>query len=379
MTALVGFDAREAFRENPRGIGLYCRHLLREYGRITHDFHLLAYHERPTPPDLPPLPPCVTPKLTTMRGGRFYFWERLRMPLQMRRDRLDLYHGSYNTLPPRMTRWRAVPMVVTLHDVIVTTSEEDLEDPYVKYCRAATGRIVREAAMVLTVSQWSKERICERYGVPHEKIEIFRNGIHSDFFREWPAQAGEAARQRYAAGRSYLYTIGSPQRRKNMHGLFQALGILARTKRLDHALVVSGVWGEARELLAGLAAREGLEGRVFLHGYVSREELIGLYRGASLTVYPSHAEGFGIPIVESLALGTPVATSRTSAMPEAGGDFADYFDPASPANMAEVIAASIENAPSFAARRDAARARARSFTWQAAAEKTLEVYRRVLA
>ncbi|MDP6424972.1 MAG: glycosyltransferase family 1 protein [Planctomycetota bacterium] len=375
MTSLIGFDAREAFRKNPRGIGLYCRHLLREFGAIEHDFRFLAYHERPAPSGMPELPRSAHAKQVTMKGDRFYLWERIRMPWELRRDRVDVYHGTYNTLPPRLIGWGAMPMVVTLHDVIVTWWNEHTEEPYIKYCRGASTRIVREAAKILTVSDWSKQDICERFNVPEQKVEVFHNGIHPDFLVDPHNSVADEARAEFAAGRPYIYCLGAPTPRKNTAGFIDALGLLQQRGHLDVAAVITGVDEQHQADFREQIARLGLEKDVFLYGYITREQMIGLYAGAVLTVYPSHAEGWGIPIVESLAIGTPVATSKTTAMPEAGGDFASYFDPASREDMAEVIQTAIHNAPNFGASRAEAQARARTFTWRAAAEKTLDVYR----
>jgi glycosyltransferase involved in cell wall biosynthesis len=378
MALLVGFDAREAFRENPRGIGLYCRHLLREFGELAPEARFLAYHERPTPRDLPTLGPNIEPRLCTMRGDRWHAWERLRMPWQIARDRVDLYHGTYNTLPPRWPLLRSPPLVVSLHDVIVTWWPDDERDSYVRYCRAVTARVVRQATRILTVSEWSRRDIAERYRVPVEKIDIFWNGVHPEFLRDPPPEWQDRAKRRFAGQRPYLFAIGSPLRRKNTAGLLAAIGILVRQGDFEHDLVITGLLGAGLVTLRDIAHRHGIAERVQFHGYVDREELIGLYRGADLTVYPSHAEGWGIPVVESLACGTPVATSNTTAMPEAGGEFAHYFDPAQPEDMAAVIAKALREREAFAAKRPAAQQRARGFTWRRAAAKTLAVYREVI-
>lgn len=377
MTLRIGLDAREGFRENPRGIGLYCRHMLRELGEIEGDHEVIAYHEREAPPDLPPLAANIQPRRVPMPGFRWNLWENLRMPWQVRRDRLDVYHGTYNTVPPLGPRWRRVPLVVTVHDVIVCWWEQDAPGAYDLHLRRVMPRVARQAACILTVSEWSKRDICERYGVPPERITVFHNGVHPLFFRDPPAHWGPQARERFAGGRRYLFAIGSPLRRKNTDGFIRALGVLAQRHRLEHVAVITGLVGKDFDLLRGVAAAAGVEQQVRLFGYVTREELIGLYAGADLTVYPSHAEGWGIPVVESLAVGTPVATSRTTAMPEAGGDDAVYFDPGDVGDMAVAIERALENGGAFAARRPAAQARARGFTWRRAAATALEVYRAV--
>ncbi len=375
MSVRIGIDAREAFRLHPRGIGLYVRHLMREFSDLAADQEFLLYHERDLPEDMPPIPENMRPVRTEIRGGRWNSWERIRMPWQIRRDKISVYHGTYNTLPPRLIGWGAMPMVVTLHDVIVTWWNEHTEEPYIKYCRGASTRIVREAAKILTVSDWSKQDICERFNVPEQKVEVFHNGIHPDFLVDPHNSVADEARAEFAAGRPYIYCLGAPTPRKNTAGFIDALGLLQQRGHLDVAAVITGVDEQHQADFREQLARLGLEKDVFLYGYITREQMIGLYAGAVLTVYPSHAEGWGIPIVESLAIGTPVATSKTTAMPEAGGDFASYFDPASREDMAEVIQTAIHNAPNFGASRAEAQARARTFTWRAAAEKTLDVYR----
>ncbi len=299
------------------------------------------------------------------------------MPLQMRWDRIDVYHGTYNTLPPRWLRLGSPAMVVSLHDVVVTWWEQDGRDSYTDHVRRVTARVCREADKILTVSEFSKRDICERFAVPEERVEIFYNGIPPVFLTDLPQGSAEQARQRFAQGRPYLYCIGSPIRRKNTRGFLDALQILAASDRLEQRVVITGLVGADLDLLRAYAEQRGVADRIDFHGYLSHAELASIYAGADLTVYPSFAEGWGIPVLESLAMGTAVAASKATSIPEAGGEYADYFDPANAEEMAEVITTCLQKRDDFDRIRDAARDRARSFTWRAAAEKTLAVYREV--
>jgi glycosyltransferase involved in cell wall biosynthesis len=151
---------------------------------------------------------------------------------------------------------------------------------------------------------------------------------------------------------------------------------LARQRRPDlpHLLVVSGL-GKHIDRFRERAQRAGVLEHVRFLPYLSQEDLIALYAGASLSIYPSLIEGWGIPVCEALALGTPVLTSNTSAMPEAGGEHAHYFDPHQLESMATEIVRAIEDyVPRFPALRDAAIARARTFTWQRTAAGVLQAY-----
>jgi glycosyltransferase involved in cell wall biosynthesis len=370
----IGIDAREAFRPEPRGIGLYVRHLVREFAAQAPGDDFRLYHQ--LPPGALTIPANMRAVRTDMPGGRVHAWERLQMPWRLRRDRLDVYHGTYNTLPPRWRLWPGPPMVVSLHDIIVTYWPDDLADPFVRYARAVTPRVVRDAALILTVSEWSKQDICARFHCDPAKVRLSLNGLHPEVLAGAPAGAGDAARARFADNRPYLFAIGAPLERKNTGGLLDAWALVRRRRPdLPHLLLVSGL-GKSADRFRERAARAGVLDHVRFLPYLSQQDLIAVYAGALLSVYPSLVEGWGIPVCESLALGTPIVTSNTSAMPEAGGEHARYFDPNDLDSMATAIVDGIENyAPAFAAMRTAAIARARTFTWTRTAEGVLAAYR----
>jgi len=376
----IGLDAREAWRLQPRGVGIYVRHLLHEFGRRDHgavaaDVEFLLYHQRSLPPGELDLGPNLHAVRTDLPGGRLHAWERVQMPWRMRRDHVDVYHGTYNTLPPRWRLWRGPPMVVTLHDVIVTWWPADDGDEFVRYARTVTPRVVRDAALILTVSDWSKNDICTRFHCDPQRVRVIRNGLADAFLAGAPPGAGDAARARHAGGRPYLYSPGAPLERKNTARLLEAFGRLrAARPDLPHLLLVSGLGGHEPRF-AALAAAHGCAGQVRFLPYVTRNELIGLYAGADLTVYPTRIEGWGFPVVESLVLGTPVATSNTSALPEAGGEHAHYFDPESAESMAHCIEQALERRAEWDRMRPAAVARARTFTWRRTAAEVLACYR----
>ena len=261
----IGIDAREGFRPEPRGIGLYVRHLDREFAALAPDDEFLLYHQLEPPPNGFPLAPNQRAVHTDMPGGRLHTWERVQMPWRLRRDRLDVYHGTYNTLPPRWRLWPGPPMVVSLHDVIVTWWPDDLDDPFVRYARAVTPRVVRDAAVILTVSEWSKRDIYARFGCDPAKVKLTYNGLHPDVLRGAPAGAGDDARRRYAGDRPYLFAIGAGLERKNTGRLLEAWGrARARRPDLPHLLLVSGLGRHVDRFRERAAAAGALEHVLFL-------------------------------------------------------------------------------------------------------------------
>ena len=371
----IGIDAREAFRPEPRGIGLYVRHLVREFAELAREREFVLYHQLPLLAGAMAIPPNARTHRADLPGGRFHLWERLQMPWRMRRDRVDVYHGTYNTLPPRYRAWPGPPMIVSLHDVIVTWWPDDLDDPFVQYVRAVTKRVVRDAALILTVSEWSRGEICERFDVDPAKVRLTYNGLHPLILKGPTPDAAATVRQRFSDGRPYVFAIGAPLERKNTGRLIEAWA-RAKASRPDwpHLLLVSGLARHA-DRFRERAERAGAAEHVRFLPYLTQQELVDVYSGAELSVYPSMVEGWGIPVGEALALGVPVLTSNTSAMPEAGGEFARYFDPADVDSMAHALVEALERyVDEFAALRPRAVAHARTFTWTATARSVLQAY-----
>jgi glycosyltransferase involved in cell wall biosynthesis len=294
----IGIDAREAFRSEPRGIGLYVRHLMRELAALAPHDEFRLYHQLPAPAGLV-VPANMRAVRSDLPGGRLHLWERLQMPWRIRADRLDVYHGSYNTLPPRWPLWRGAPMVVSLHDVIVTWWPDDLGDPFVRYARAVTPRVVHDATVILTVSEWSRRDIIERFGADPAKVRLSWNGLHPEVLAGAPPGAGDAARTRFAEGRPYVFSPGAALERKNTGRLLDAWGRLRR-QRPDwpHLLLVSGL-GKAADRFRERAAAAGALEHVRFLPYLSQQDLVAVYAGACLSVYPSLVEGWGIPVLAS--------------------------------------------------------------------------------
>jgi glycosyltransferase involved in cell wall biosynthesis len=274
-------------------------------------------------------------------------WYPLVLPRRARRERFDVLHCPTFRAPLAPP---ACPLVVTVHDLAVLRHPETFNQWTRRYSRLCVPRVARAARLVIGVSEFTKHELVELLATPEEKIRVVPNGVADVFTPDGPAEAGD-----------YVLAVGTLEPRKNLVRLAEA------TRRLGVELRVAGApgWGNVE-----------LGAEVRRLGRVSDEELARLYRGARCLAYPSLYEGFGIPIVEAMASGTPVVTSRGGATEEVAGGAAVLVDPLDPAS----IAAGIEEA---AARRDElARAgleRAREFSWEKTARLTAEVYREAAA
>jgi glycosyltransferase involved in cell wall biosynthesis len=232
---------------------------------------------------------------------------------------------------------------------------------------------VRAARHVLTVSQATKRDLVSWYGVDPERITVTHLGLSEIFKPPTDQYLIKDVQARYGLQeRSYLIYVGTVQPRKNLTRVIEALAItLAAGYEVD--LVIAGKRGWLSTPIEQRAQELGITHRIHFIGYVPEQELPALLAGALCFVFPSLYEGFGVPVIEAMACGTPVITSTSSALPEVAGDAALLVDPLDTNAIAAAIMQLIDQATLRETLRRRGLDRARLFTWEACAKKTLEV------
>lgn len=291
---------------------------------------------------------------------------------RMRREDVHgtLFHSTYYTLPP-------VPemaLLTTMHDLIAEKFAGEPGFPRDASFLLRKERCVRQAKHLLAVSETTKRDLCAWYGVPPNRTSVVPMGADVDFFSA-PHSPGDeqALRERLGLGRPYVLQVGGRLHHKNFPRLVEAWA--ASPLRRDMTLVAAGepLEDAERELLA----RFGVATDVVNVVRPDEGTLRLLYRCAAMLVYPSLYEGFGIPPIEAMASGTPVAAARAGSIPEVCGDAARFFDPRSPSEIAAALEALADpkEADAFRAR---GTARARNFSWDVTAEGTFQVYLKLL-
>jgi alpha-1,3-rhamnosyl/mannosyltransferase len=294
-------------------------------------------------------------------------WYPLAVPRAARRARVDLvHHPRYGVSPEPGLR---VPIVVTMHDVLVLSAPELFSAPIRMNFRALAGPLARRAAVVLTGSQASARDIHEHLRVPEERIRVTPYGVEPRFR---PAPAGDALRARLGIDRPYVACVGTLEPRKN---LVTALRAFARLRE-DVALVVVG--GQGWRNAAFEEELRRVRGTVVLTGFLSDEELVGVLAGARCFLYPSLHEGYGFPPLEAMACGTPVVTSATSSLPEVVGDAGLLVDPRDEAAVADAVERVVRDDALHDALRASGLARAASYTWARCAAATVAAYRHAM-
>ena len=267
-------------------------------------------------------------------------------------------------------------MLITIHDLthILDARYRDTLKSHM-YARPILRLGARKATHIFTVSEYSKRQIVEHLDVPAEKVTVTYNGVAPKFFPEPREQTMQTVHRECGVTRPYVLYVGNLKPHKNVDGLLRAFALMwNRTAGNCELLIIGDDTSDGRDLKE-LVVKLGIGTAIKFAGKVSDEVLRSAYSSAELTVLPSFEEGFGLPILESMACGTPVACSRAASLPEVGGSAAEYFDP----HDIESITATIERLLHSGGDRDRLRQsgflNVRRFTWSACANRHLEIYR----
>ena len=293
----------------------------------------------------------------------------LRAPLVERRlPAGGVFHATEHLLP-----WMARASVMTVHDLIFERYPQHHTLANRAFLRVAMPLFVRRADAIIAVSQHTKRDLLEIYGTPPHKVHVIDEGI-DEHFR--PADEGEIRRvkERHSIRRPYLLMVGTLEPRKNHVLAFQALARL-KAEGWPHCVVVVGRRGWLFNAVQRQVELLQLTDDVIFAGRVPDADLPALYSGADCFLMPSLYEGFGIPVLEAMACGTPVVCSRASSLPEVAGDAALFIEPMTGDGLAAAVRQVLSN-PNMADKMSSDGARQASrFRWPRAAEETLQVYR----
>jgi glycosyltransferase involved in cell wall biosynthesis len=303
--------------------------------------------------------------------GNPYLRLGIELPLRSVGQGLDVMHMTYVT-----PVWSAAPLVLTVHDICYATNPEWFSPRDLRVLSTMVPRSIRKAAHVITCSEDARRLIIEHYRVPESRISAIPIG---------PGPGSEpitleAARAELAAldidlQRPYLLTVGNLQPRKNLVRLLDAFTQLVNRGHEIDLVVVGPQRYRAAEIIKAAAP---IAERVHFTGYVTDRQLAACYQCSMAFVLPSLYEGFGLPVLEAMAQGVPVACSNAGSLPEVCGDAAALFDPHSVQSIIDVLDRIVDDAALRRTLSAAGVARARRFSWRRTAELTFEVYEKSL-
>jgi glycosyltransferase involved in cell wall biosynthesis len=367
--AVIGIDATYLVDPRPTGISIYSRSLINSLSSLdcAHKF-LLCYrlsrlkHWREFLRPRAPAGTCGPEFSVRIFQEPFTFW----LPWQAK---------VFHSLAQRPPAFRFGKEIVTVLDVFPLTGEHYSSPDFRRKFSTLLLEAVDRAVRIITPSQYTADQLVQHAPVRRDKIRVIPLGVDLPRSNMTPTQRLNERRRLVGEGREMILSVGVIQNRKNTFNALRALALLPDRYRL----VLAGGDGYGSQEIHTYLRRSGLGARVTVLGYVPEDRLATLYQAASLFLFPSLEEGFGIPVLEAMAYGLPVVTSRTSSLPEVGGDAALYIEPRDPTDIAEKVARLTEDVQLREKLIARGLARARIFSWRRVAEKTCEVYDEVLA
>jgi glycosyltransferase involved in cell wall biosynthesis len=297
-------------------------------------------------------------------------WEQLAQPWALRRIGADLAHGPVFIGP----LFAPCPVVVTIHDLSFIRFPDLFRPANRLYLTVMTRLSARRARRLIAVSAHAATETTQLLGVPPERIDVVYHGV-DPAFRPLPADEVAAFRRRQGLPERFALFVGTLEPRKNLVRLVEAF---ARIDDGKTRLALAGGKGWLYDELFARVESLGLEDAVIFPGYVMSDDLPLWYNAATVLAYPSVYEGFGLPVVEAQACGTPVLTSNASSLPEAAGDAALMVDPYDVEALATELNRMLTDESLRCKLRERGLTHARQFSWPCTARETARVYRRAL-
>jgi glycosyltransferase involved in cell wall biosynthesis len=354
------------------GLETYARELTTSLLEQRPDLRLTAFVNREAAADgtWSELVPTVTIPVYGRRRSAWVRGEQLLLPRRAQRAGVDVLHSLASTAPG----WGSFRRVVTIHDVIYRI-HPDAHGWRSLALRALIPFAARRSDRIIAPSHTTQHDLVRLLHIPAEKVDVVPNGIGMAAAASWPSD--EDVRRRYDLGAGpLLLTVSLKRPNKNLERLLDALALIPAERR--PLLVLAGHATPYQARLEERARRLGVGAQTRFLDWVPSEDLEALYRAATAFVFPSLYEGFGLPVLEAMTRGLPVACSDRGALAEVADDAALLFDPEQPRSIADAIERLLADASERDRLRDAGRANAARFSWSATAAKTISTYEAAL-
>jgi glycosyltransferase involved in cell wall biosynthesis len=369
----IGIEAQRIFRRKKHGMEVATIELIKALQETDVENEYFVFTRNPLDKDIFPK---EHPNFHFIRIKAFSFptWEQFHLPIVVKKYNLDLLHCTGNTGPLALN----LPLLLTLHDIIYLEGIRQRGSYYQIfgnwYRRWIVPYLVHKAGKIITVSDSEKARISGFFDIPGNKIDLIYNGVNELFAREPSIRLISDFKKAYQLPELYILFFGNTDPRKNSIGVLQAYSLYLKLTSDPVSLVITGLKkSEVNNLLSEIGERHLLN-HIIVLDYLPFKYLPLLYRFAQLFLYPSLREGFGMPLLEAMASGTPVLTSNISSMPEVAGDAAWFVDPTDPNDIAQGIETILSQQDLKQALIIKGLQRYKQFTWHSSGIKLQKIY-----
>ena len=368
----IGIEAQRIFRKNKHGMDYVVLQEIKELQQFdTHNEYFVFV----APGEDRCLEDSKNVHIIEIGGNIYPIWEQITLPKAVSELKLDLLHCTSNTAPIRCS----VPLVLTLHDIIFMEPRDKSNKSLYQnmgwlYRRLVVPRILKKCKYIITVSDFERNNIITRLGIPSERMVMIYNG-----YNEWfkPLKDLDMKYRKYIKEPGYFFFLGNTDPKKNTERTLIAYSKYLELSKEKRKLLMADL---DKSYLDDIIVKNHIENiypNIQMPGYIVNSDLPYIYNNAFAFLYTSLRESFGIPLLEAMACGTPVITSNTSSMPEIGGRNAILINPESPGEIAQMMIKLEKDRDFYDQQKELGIKRAKLFSWRQTAEQLLEVYERV--
>ncbi len=370
----IGIEAQRIFRKKKHGMDMVALELIRALQNIDspHEFFVFVQPDE----DHACLSESDNIKIVELPSSPYPIWEQWHLPRAVKKYKLDLLHCTSNTAP----LFLSVPLVLTLHDIIylekISFTEGTAYQKFGNIYRKWNVPIIsKKAKKILTVSDFENQRICSHFGFNKDLVQTVYNAAGTHFKKIANPQTLAETKAKYNLPDNYIFFLGNTDPKKNVRGVLKAISILRSSNLLPCKLLMLDINRQYLHDLANDIGDPTIVDEIVFTGYVPNKELPAIYSMATLFLYPSLRESFGIPLVEAMLCEVPIITSNTSSMPEIVSDAAVLCNPFEPQSIADAISMVFANKGKQQEMKDKGLKRGQMFSWELNAISTLEVYK----
>lgn len=363
----IGIDGSRINTKNMTGVDGYTFNLVKSIEKVDSENKYIIYFSK-----VPQYYEIGHKNVSTRVIPMTRFWTQIRLAFECLIRPPEILFVPAHTMP--LIRWPKLKTIVTIHDLGAEFLAEYHQFPQKIYLNWATEYVAKYATHIIAVSKSTKQDLIKQFKVNPKRITVIHEGVKREIYFPQPKDRVELVKKEFGLTKPYLLFVGTVQPRKNLIRLIEAFSKL-KSQNLD--LVIAGKPGWLFEEIYAGPKKFGVEERVKFLGFVPDEKIPALYSGAEIFVYPSLYEGFGLPILEAMACGTPVLTSNTTSMPEVSGGNAHLVNP----EKVSEIKSGIENLLRSSAKREQLSRKGldwvKNFTWEKTARETIAVFEKV--
>lgn len=372
----IGINALYLLPGKVGGTETYLRNLVDSITRLDRDNSYFIFVNRESAEVFQALSPRINivhcPLYANNRFARI-LWEQILLPFQARSRKIDAL------LSPGMTTpfFCPIPSILVIYDLQHVNQPQNFPLFHRFFLQTIIYLSAKTAKGIITISKHVKNDIIKHYRIRPEAIKVTYLGVNHDIFSPGTGQDNTGFRAKYKLPEHYLLYAAALLPHKNHERLLQAFREIIKTMP-DCMLVLTGAWEKGYDKIAAVVSALGLRHNVIMLGWLPFEDIVAIYRGSELFVYPTLHEGFGLPILEAMASGVPVVCSRIEPLIEVAGDAALLVEPMDPSDIAQGILSVLKNAQLRQELVGKGFERAKEFTWKKTTEETLRFIETIL-